>query len=278
MDTLQRLDDDAAATGTKDRSRYRLVGAVSVGAVVVVAAALIAYAIGSHNSSTRVVVKAVTAAPAPSPPSACLPGAAPGSCNIDEARQAQIPDQPLNAATRATLAKQLIAARTAALRYPTVADALNGGFVPAGKFSPETGAHYVKLAVPSGFDPANPGSLIYDGNSPTSKIIGLMYLSMTLNPPEGFAGPNDHWHRHTNTCVEFTGGKIVVPFAADSSVTKAQCDGVHGDFMRETVWMVHAWVVPGWESPLGVFSHNNPDVKCADGTEHTDAVGFCQGT
>jgi hypothetical protein len=40
----------------------------------------------------------------------------------------------------------------------------------------------------------------------------------------------------------------------------------------------HAWVVPGWESPLGVFSHDNPDVLCADGTTKANAVGFCQGT
>ena len=74
------------------------------------------------------------------------------------------------------------------------------------------------------------------------------------------------------------GGKIIVPFAADSSVNAGQCAAVRGTFMRRTTWMVHAWVVPGWESPLGVFSHNNPDVKCANGTEKTDAVGFCQGT
>jgi hypothetical protein len=42
--------------------------------------------------------------------------------------------------------------------------------------------------------------------------------------------------------------------------------------------MLHAWVVPGWESPLGVFSHNNPDVLCADGTVNTDVRGFCRGT
>jgi len=36
--------------------------------------------------------------------------------------------------------------------------------------------------------------------------------------------------------------------------------------------------VPGWESPKGVFSHEDPDLTCADGTVHTDAVGFCKGT
>jgi hypothetical protein len=77
--------------------------------------------------------------------------------------------------------------------------------------------------------------------------------------------------------VIFDGG-IKVPFAADSSVTKAQCDGVKGTFMRRTTWMVHAWVVPGWENPDGVFAHNHTMLRCADGTTKTDAVGFCPGT
>jgi len=47
--------------------------------------------------------------------------------------------------------------------------------------------------------------------------------------------------------------------------------------MAITGWMVHAWVVPGWESPDGVFSHENPNLRCADGTYDTDAVGKCEG-
>ena len=48
--------------------------------------------------------------------------------------------------------------------------------------------------------------------------------------------------------------------------------------MSITGWMVHAWVVPGWDSPAGVFSHENPDLPCADGTFHTDTIGRCQGS
>ena len=44
---------------------------------------------------------------------------------------------------------------------------------------------------------------------------------------------------------------------ADQNVTPQECADVHGTFMKKTVWMVHAWVVPGWESPQGVFSHDN---------------------
>jgi hypothetical protein len=156
--------------------------------------------------------------------------------------------------------------------------------IPAGTFSPGVGAHYVRLRasgdiLPNGdVDPAGPGSLIFDGNSPSSHLVGLMYLSGAETPPEGFAGPNDHWHRHSNTCVVFSAGGIRVPFAADSDVTKAMCAAKGGTFMERTTWMVHAWVVPGWESPQGVFSHANPNLHCADGTDQADQAGFCAGT
>jgi len=265
------------------RRQRRPVAVIGVALAAVMVSAAVAFAAGSSRSQT--IVKTVAVRPSTAALK-CVPGAAPGSCNLDEARALAIPDQPLSAATRTLLARQLVEARAAALRYPTVADARRAGMLQAGEFSPETGAHFINLGalMPQGstsingsFDAANPASLIYDGTSPTSKVIGVMYLSLSILPPEGFAGPNDHWHRHTNTCVEYTAGKIVVPFAADSDVTEAQCAAVHGSFMRETAWMVHAWVVPGWESPLGVFSHNNPDVVCADGTTHANAVGFCQG-
>jgi hypothetical protein len=61
-------------------------------------------------------------------------------------------------------------------------------------------------------------------------------------------------------------------------VTAVQCAKAHGFFMPVTGYMVHAWVVPGWESPKGVFSHENPDLPCADGTFHTDKIGRCQGS
>ena len=211
--------------------------------------------------------------------------AVPDSSNADVAAQANIPDQPLDAPTRAQLAAQLTAARSAALTYPTVADALKAHMYLAGGFAPGSGAHYMWLdgvlhgIQPNGeVDPRYPASFIYDGTSPTSRVVGLMYISLAPDPPAGFAGPNDHWHRHFNVCVVYNQGTINVPFPADTDVTKAQCDAVHGQFMRQTVWMIHTWVVPGWESPAGVFSHANPNLRCADGTYDTNAQGFCQGT
>jgi hypothetical protein len=191
------------------------------------------------------------------------------------------PNQPLDAATRATLKTQVSAARDYALRYPTVADATAAGFRLAGGFAPGSGAHYITyggMTGPGEFDPTKALSLIYDGTSPTSQVIGLMYYGMSQDAPEGFAGPNDHWHRHSNTCIKAGPGGIEVPYPADQDVTEAQCSAVQGSLLKTTGYMVHAWVVPSWESPLGVFSHDNPDVRCADGTYKTDKAGFCAGT
>jgi hypothetical protein len=203
--------------------------------------------------------------------------------NPDQQAELQ-PDKPLDAATRATLASQLVVARDAALTYPTVADAKAAGYIQAGRFAPGVGAHYVSMRgairayQAGGFDPSAPESLIYDGTNPDSKIVGLMYTSLSGVVPEGFAGPNDHWHRHRNVCIKFTAGEIQVPFPADSDITPALCSGAGGRLMPITTWMVHAWVVPGWESPKGVFSHDNPNLLCADGTSKVDGTGFCQGT
>jgi hypothetical protein len=191
------------------------------------------------------------------------------------------PDKPLDATTRAALQLQLSEARDVAERYPTVADAMAAGYHLAGGFAPGSGAHYVSysgLSGPGAVDVEKPNSLIYDGTSPTSRIIGLMYYAMSKEQPEGFAGPNDHWHRHSGVCVKFRAGTIDVPFPADADVTQAQCEKTGATYMKQTGWMVHAWVVPSWESPQGVFSHDNPNVRCADGTYATDKAGFCQGT
>ena len=194
------------------------------------------------------------------------------------------PDKPLDNATRAKLAADLVLARKAALRYPTVASARAAGMIQAGNFAPGAGAHFinyrgVNINADGSVNPSNPASYIYDGISPTSRLVGVMYTSLASgDAPPGFLGPNDHWHLHQNLCIKYGPSGITVPFAPDRDVTRAQCDLVHGQFMKKTVWMVHAWVVPGWESPNGVFSHANDDLRCADGTMHTNAVGFCKGT
>jgi hypothetical protein len=187
------------------------------------------------------------------------------------------PDTPLDPNTRAAVQQQLVVARETAMRYPTVASASAAGYRLIGGFGPGSGAHYIGGfggAFGGGFDPSKPLALIYDGTSPTSQMVGLMYYGMGNTAPEGFAGPNDHWHRHSNVCTR--GSEVLSP--PDADITEAQCAALGGFFMKITGWMVHAWVVPSWESPDGVFSHENPNLRCADGTFNTDTIGRCQGT
>ena len=190
---------------------------------------------------------------------------------------------PLNPHDQAILSNQLSTALQAAERYPTVAAAKAAGLILAGGMAPGVGAHYQLISAdtfkginPDGsVDPAYPASWIYASTADNAPVVGVMYISMAAKAPSGFIGPNDHWHQHSNVCVQYAHGKIGVPFAADQSVTPQECADVNGVFMKKTVWMVHAWVVPGWESPQGVFSHDNLHIYCPGNTDLTNAIGFC---
>jgi hypothetical protein len=265
--------------GTAEIDRRMLI-ALLVG-IIVAALVLGVISRDDGDESAGATTTEAPASGAAATPAASEAGVDHHHANADQQAES-LPNEPLDDATRDQVAAQLVAGREVALRFPTVADAEAAGFVLAGGFAPLVGAHYVGIgnAARGTFDPAKPPTLIYDGTSPTSRITGLMYLGGTgsSEAPEGFAGPNDHWHRHTGVCVKFTGGKIEIPFAADRDITKKMCDGKEGTFMDRTQWMVHAWVVPGWDSPDGVFSHDHADLHCADGTDDTDAAGFCEGT
>lgn len=265
--------------GSPDIDRRMLV-AVLVGIIV---AALVVALISRDPSDDATASAGASAAPTPAVEAAAAAATGVDHHDADADQQAEsLPNEPLDDATREQVASQLVAARDVALRYPTVADAEAAGYVLAGGFAPLVGAHYVGIANAAGnaFDAAKPPTLIYDGTSPTSRVTGLMYLagSGDADAPDGFAGPNDHWHRHSGVCVKFTSAKMEIPFPADRDITKKMCDGKEGMFIDRTQWMVHAWVVPGWDSPDGVFSHDHADLHCADGTDDTDAAGFCQGT
>jgi hypothetical protein len=169
--------------------------------------------------------------------------------------------------------------------YPTVAAAEAAGYYRQGPFSPGLGAHYSggpglgdvgggprigtnPLMTPQAL--ANP-TLIYDGIEPDSKLAGFMYMIFstdTENPPEGFAGPNDQWHYHTNVCiVPRPEGGVDAPLGADTSAPKELCDKYPGGtLIANTGYMVHVWTVPGYESPQGVFSNVNAQIDCPNGT------------
>jgi len=181
----------------------------------------------------------------------------------------------LDDATQAALATQLSETNTLVARYPNVAAAEANGYRRAGPFSPGLGAHYTGLGpgdrsadTLQGVDgPMNP-LLIFDGVDPTSPIAGFMYMSYggPGSAPEGFIGPNDNWHYHTNTCVVFKDGQIEAPLGADGKVTQKLCAKYGGRLIQNTGYMVHVWTVPGYESTRGTFSSVNPALSCPDGT------------
>jgi hypothetical protein len=185
-------------------------------------------------------------------------------------------DVVLDAPTKKGLAAQLDQTRKLMDAYPTVAAATTAGYHRAGPFSPGLGAHYMppKISVnPSGVmdDQALAGAyLIYDGVEPDSRLAGFMYLAYRQTEPDGFVGPNDHWHFHTNVCLTVSpAGVLDTPLGADSeNTTKELCDTYGGQLIDNTGYMIHVWTVPGYESTLGVFSDVNPAITCPDGTYH----------
>jgi hypothetical protein len=162
-----------------------------------------------------------------------------------------VPEQPVDEPTRLLLGQQLTTARQAAEAFPTVADALKGGYKMVTPFVPLIGAHYINFGLVDGnFDPAHPEMLLYTGTDPTSKIVGLSYfVASPTGEPAGFAGPNDHWHQHIGLCIK---NSVVV---GGETTTPEECARRGGTKVGlKNMWMVHAWVVPGWDSPQGVFS------------------------
>ena len=179
---------------------------------------------------------------------------------------------------RAALAEQLLTVREVALRYPTYADALAAGYVPTTPYAPGTGSHVGKPAdaQPSGtpLDLQRPQSYLYDGTEPDSRVVGVMYVQIGGEErPDGFVGPLDLWSMTRGQCLEQ--GSMDPAFPAAESVTEEMCDSVDGQFVDVIAWTQHAWVVPGWEAPGGVFADLNDDIVCADGTTDADPVEGC---
>jgi hypothetical protein len=190
------------------------------------------------------------------------PAASPGQVATDaegHSHRGPSPQQPLTRDERTALEAQQALARDAALRYPTVADAEAAGYRMSVAYVPCIGAHYTNAAFTRSFDPARPSELLFDGTLPDSRIVGLSYL--VLSPggaPEGFAGPNDQWHQHNvNGGLCMAGGVVV----GGESLGDEECQQRGGRKVAlDGVWMLHDWVVPGWECSWGVFAGECPEL------------------
>ncbi len=105
------------------------------------------------------------------------------------------------------------------------------------------------------FDPAQPEILLYGRDG---QLVGFNYLVRNIGgPPEGFAGDDDQWHEHPSLCLSLTTGLVI----GGENLSQEACRAIGGFLINfQNVWLLHVWTIPGYESPEGVFSHNNSKV------------------
>jgi hypothetical protein len=180
--------------------------------------------------------------------------------------------QPIDEATRLELQRQQVVARQVATRYPTVADAERAGYRQSTPYVPCIGAHYTNVALAISFNPATPSELLYDGTTPAAHIVGLSYLVWHPGaPPDGFAGPNDAWHQHNfngGLCINLSTGIVI----GAEATSPAECAARRGSKIPLTdVWMLHDWVVPGFECSWGIFASECPELGGRTGGTAWDA-------
>ena len=148
--------------------------------------------------------------------------------------------------------KVLHRAEAANRKYQDVAVARKDGFVTAPfLYVPGQGAHYVRASALSltnatAVDVKHPPVLVYNEINGTLKLSSLLYLMPISSTPRDlarvFPPSMASWHRHVNTCV--VGVKVVPIHDA------ATCQTASGFFLRDTGWMVHAWL---FDTSTGIF-------------------------
>jgi len=158
---------------------------------------------------------------------------------------------PLFTGDASIFANQWLAAVASVPNYDTIEKIAALGYVRASAPGPGIGTHWVLWSqVAKPFDPARPAMVLYDETADPPELVGYSYWVQSPTEPDGFAGPNDHWHQHTGLCV--VNGWVDREEAAGPSA----CAGTYlagGD-----LWMLHAWVVPGHEDRLGRFANILP--------------------
>lgn len=176
------------------------------------------------------------------------------------------------------LAQELALARDTALSMPTAADAMAVGYVKVTTYVPGIAAHYMNFSLVDGtFAVDQPEMVLYDGDGPDAHVVGLSYYLMQpgdVEPSQGFTGDNDHTHRHVGLCTN--AANVVI---GDSSTSAADCTARGGRKADGNAgWMSHAWVVPGCESPWGVFSGASPILDDSLAMQSGQNDGACSAT
>jgi hypothetical protein len=163
-----------------------------------------------------------------------------------------------NAAECNTLRGQLQTARNVSVLFATADRAVKAGYARTSTYLGGVGVHYQNTNMANQpFDPTRPAQILYDGAHANANIVGLSYFVMSPGntPPEGFAGKNDRWIRHTHWCLNSSSNVLI---AADV-LSQQECTAAGGKtVVNPGWWTLHVWLVPGCESDWGVFSVSNP--------------------
>jgi len=198
---------------------------------------------------------------------AAVSGEAPGPAahHMDGSDAATATTVPLDPTDQATFDEQWAAAVAAVDDLDSPGELAAAGYVQAAVQGAGVGVHYVDWAlVDRPFDPARPAMVLVDERAGRHDLVGFSYWIHAAEP-DGFAGPNDVWHQHTNLCI--VNGWVDREMAA----TAADCAG---DFLGGAdLWMLHAWVVPGHENRWGPFATFLPSMCPA--TAGSPDVGRC---
>jgi hypothetical protein len=156
----------------------------------------------------------------------------------------------------ADIRAQVTSVRDWALRYPTAQSARAAGYQQATVFFHGIAAHYMNYSLlDATFDPARPEVLLYGEQG---QLVGVNYIVYSgASPPAGFSGDLDHWHEHPALCRSNSSGLVI----AGEETSAAQCAAMGGTQISFAgYYLLHVWCIPGWESPEGIFSHENSRV------------------
>jgi hypothetical protein len=163
----------------------------------------------------------------------------------------QGPAPSVATADQQALDRELAVAVAAATGLRTPEQATAAGYRRAAVNGAGVGTHWVKWSlIDEPFDPAAPAMLLFDGRpGRTEQLVGFSYWIRSPQEPAGFAGATDHWHQHAGYCI--INGWI----DRENAASAADCGGTF--LGGSDLWMLHAWIVPGWSSIDGVFSTIN---------------------
>lgn len=157
----------------------------------------------------------------------------------------------VSASEQPLLDAEINKARAAISDLDTIDEATARGYVLATSPSPGIGTHWVRWSrILEPFAPDTPSMLLFDHTKSPPVLVGYSYAVQSAQEPQGFTGASDVWHRHAGLCVALSGWVI-----RERSAGPDDCAGSYiagGDF-----WMLHAWIVPGWENRDGMFAPAN---------------------